>query len=163
MAERKARLPSIRFITEIRDITRFITEIRDITIKRCQERHGRFPEYEGSSCVKDQSNATTAYEKSKSNLISQISKEIEKYAVNTYKKYGIVVVPVCHRRSRDDQNDRLDIDLKMTMFPETEEIYKKKLAADKAYDNDRKKVEDWYQLALQAALKRDDLPPAPEF
>jgi hypothetical protein len=155
MTGKTSRPPSIRFLTEL----------HDIALHKCQEKYKRVPRYgtysPGCDLV-DGSDPTKAYIEAKDDIIERVSKEIEEFAVKSYKKYGVISVPTCHRKGVEG-NDRLQVELKMTIFPEAAKEQRAKLEADAEYHNDMKRVEDWYQSALQAALRKEDFPPIPEF
>jgi hypothetical protein len=98
----------------------------------------------------------------KAEVIKKISTEIEEYAVKKYTKYGLIIVPLCHRRSGDG-GDRLDIDLKVKEFPEAVSELEAKHKSDAACRRDMKAVDDWYFKALQAVALKEELPVVPTF
>ena len=149
MTEKKKRTPSIQALENIKEILK----------EQCLKAHGFFQHYgdEPKNCTDAKKNLDAA----KDEMITKISKEIEEYVVKTYKKYGIAVVPVCHRK--DSGADRLKIDLKMKVFPGLENLEKAEQNAYDAFRADLKKIDAWYYAALQAVTKREDLPAVPEF
>jgi hypothetical protein len=122
--------------------------------------HYRTRHYGSEDTCNDQE--TKALESAKADLINKISKEIEEYAVKKYEKYGIIIVPLCRRKDASG-DDRLNLDLKMKVFPGLDNLFKAKEARELAYKADLKKLEEWYTAALKALLKREELPEYPTF
>jgi hypothetical protein len=105
--------------------------------------------------------AEKACSKIKSDLSLQIEKEIEEYAVEKYKQYGIEVVPVCRRSSNYKDSDIVRPELRLRIFDQSAEVAYRKVIEDNA--NASKVIDDWYFQAVQAVASQVDLPPTPEF
>ena len=151
MAE-KRKSPSIRALEELHQLVK----------EKCHSAHGYEQSYRGSDSYVDSTTESKNLAEAKHKVIEKISKEIEEYAVKTYTKYGVIVVPLCHRKDTSG-DDRLEIDLKVKSFPEVTKEIAAKEKADAAYKADIKKVEEWYFKALQAVALKEELPKVPEF
>lgn len=97
----------------------------------------------------------------KKNISRQIQKEIEELAVKTYEKYGLKVIPLCHRSNSYQDNDVVRAELRVTLFDETLQNRLAYLRNQEAIAN--QKIEDWYFKAVQAVAEQNDLPATPEF
>jgi hypothetical protein len=149
MAGTKKKTPSIQALENI----------KEILIEQCRKAHYRARSYDK---IYDRSEELAALNKGKEEIIAKISKEIEEYAVRTYKKYGVMVVPFCHRKT-DDGPDRLEIDLKVKVFPELKDRIEAVRKCESKYQTDLQRIDNWYYAALQAVTKREELPDVPEF
>jgi hypothetical protein len=149
----KRKSPSIRALEELHNILK--TE--------CCKVHGRMSRYGSVDIDCDFTDENKALIIKKSEIIKTISKEIEEYAIKKYTKYGLIVVPLCHRSSKEDGEDRLEIDLKVKTFPEAITEIEAKQKSDAACKRDMKAVDDWYFKALQAVALKEELPEVPQF
>lgn len=152
MATEKRKSPSIRALEELHNILK----------EECGKVHDRVTDYGAVDFKYDNSEAKKALEKKKEEIIKQISSEIEEYAIKKYTKYGLIIVPLCHRRSSNG-GDRLEIDLKVKEFPEAKAELEAKRKSDEACKRDVKAVDDWYFKALQAVALKEELPEVPTF
>ena len=140
---------------------RALDEMKETIFAQCQAAHGRVETYHKSGKYTDESPEAEALLKAKEEIITQISKEVEEYAIKKYTKYGLISVPVCHRS--DGKMDRLNVDLKIKTFSGIEKVVQEKEKADRAYQDDLDKVEKWHFDALSAIASRESLPKPPEF
>jgi hypothetical protein len=146
--DNKPKSPSIRALQELKEAME----------NRCAEKHGHKLQY---SSDYDNSKAKEAIDKFKEEILSRVSKEAEKLIVEKYKEYGVAIVPVCHRDSTKE--DRLNVQLKVTVFPGIKTLEAAKKKADEAYAEDRKKISTWYYDSLRAIASREKLPDMPDF
>ncbi len=152
MTTEKRKSPSIRALEELYEIIK----------KKCATVHGRLTSYGSVDFSEDQTEEKKALDAKKEEIIKKISKEIEEYVIKKYSQYGIISVPLCHRRSSDGE-DRLEIDLKVKEFPEAKKEIEAKKKSDEACKRDMKAVENWYFEALKAVALKEELPAVPEF
>jgi len=98
----------------------------------------------------------------KTELCSQIERQIEEYAVAKFAQYGVSVVPICHRNTsyKNDDLVRPELRVKNFMDDSAEREYRalkeEEIAANKMID-------DWYFQAVQSVAAQADLPITPEF
>lgn len=123
--------------------------------------HGRVTDYGSVDINRNQTVERKKLDEAKELVIKKISSEIENYAVKTYSKYGIIIVPECHR-SPSSGSDRLRVDLKVKEFPECKHEMKECLDETERFKSDMKKIEEWHMKALQSLAKKEDLPSLPE-
>jgi hypothetical protein len=151
-------MPEKRKSTSIRALE----ELHDHLTNKCKVEHGKM-KVDGHNCYNgDYTKETTDLKAAKEKIIKKISKEIEEYAIKKYTDYGLIIVPVCHRRSSDGE-DRLEIDLKVKTFIGVEKEIEAKAKADAAYARDMVKVETWFFDALKSVALKEELPEMPEF
>jgi hypothetical protein len=148
----KRKSPSIRALEELHSLLK----------SECCKVHGRISHYGSPDVTCNQTEENKIFVEKKSEIIKQISTEIEEYAIKKYTKYGLIVVPLCHRKSGDG-GDRLEIDLKVKDFPEAVKEFEAKKKSDEACKRDMKAVDDWYFKALQAVALKEELPVVPTF
>jgi hypothetical protein len=110
----------------------------------------------------DITEAKKALDTKKTEIIKKISEEIQEYAIKKYTKYGLIIVPLCHRNDTSGE-DRLEIDLKVKIFPEAKDEIEAKEKSDAACKRDMKAVDEWYFKALQAVALKEELPEVPVF
>ena len=140
---------------------RVVAEMYETAKQNCMKKHGRTTSYGSVDASKNRSPENCAFIEAKEKIITKVSEEIEAEVIKKYSKYGIISVPLCHRRS-DSGDDRLHIDLKMKKFPGCEKEQGALDAANKRYISDMKDIEKWHMDALQAVAKKEELPALPE-
>ena len=99
--------------------------------------------------------------KAKEEVSKKIEKEIEAFAVEKYKEYGLEVVPVCRRSSSYKDSDIVRPELRIRAFDRTAENEYQKVKDEMAAA--QQKIEDWYFQSVQAVASQVDLPATPEF
>jgi len=129
---------------------RALQELQDIVIAR---KNNKF------SPLIDE--AEKSVKKSKSDISLRIEKEIEEYAIERYKGYGLKVIPICHRSSSYHNDDVVRPELRVTLFDGVPSIDIEKIKKQESDAN--KLIEDWYFQAVQAVASQVDLPATPEF
>jgi len=131
------------------------------SIRALQELKGIVEERRSHKFSPAVGSAEKACSKIKSDLSHYIEKEIEDYAVEKYKQFGIEVVPVCRRSTSYKDSDIVRPELRLRIFDQSAEVaYKKVLDENIAAS---KVIDDWYFKAVQAVASQIDLPPTPEF
>ena len=94
-------------------------------------------------------------------ISDRIQKEIEEYAVEKYKQYGLVIVPICHRSNSYRDSDIVRPELRVkNISDEAEKAYE---SVNDQYKEAQHKIDDWYFQAVQAVAAQVDLPATPEF
>lgn len=140
---------------------RVITEMYETAKTNCMKTHGRVTDYGNVDINCNRTDERKRLDEAKELVIKKISSDIENYAVKTYTKYGVIIVPECHRSSSSG-SDRLRIDLKVKEFPECKSELKACLEEAERFKSDMKKIEEWHMKALQSLAKKEDLPSLPE-
>lgn len=142
---------------------RALEEIHGLLRTECCKTHQRMNIYgrieASSSACTDEGIALNA---KKSEVLERISKEIEEYAIQKYKKYNLIIVPVCHRNGSTN-GDRLNIELKVKEFPEAKAEIEALRIADENFKRDLEAVDAWHFEALKAVALKEELPTVPTF
>ena len=106
-------------------------------------------------------NASSKCNEEKKKISSSIEKEIEQYAVEKYKEFGMVVVPVCQRSTSYKDENLVRCELRIKNYDKSSELAVEMIEEERKKAKD--KLDEWYFLALQAVASQVDLPPTPEF
>lgn len=131
------------------------------SIRALQELEGIVSERKSTKFSPLVSQAEKNCSTAKSDVSKRIQDELEEYAVEKYKEYGLVVIPICHRSTSYKESDVVRPELRVKVFDKTAEREYQKLIEESRVA--QVKIEDWYFKAVQAVVEQIDLPPTPEF
>ena len=132
---------------------RALQELKEIVEQRCSAAN-----YD--SLTKTQNELSTKKEAIK----KAVCEQIETYAIDHFKDFGLKKVPVCKRPGRYSSDRSLvSPDIEITKFPGTDALEKAYQKAKDKEHADKKKIDDWYFAALQSVAAHCELPSTPEF
>ena len=100
----------------------------------------------------------------KDEIIAEVSKSIEAYAVKEFERYGLKPVLRCNRSSRN--TDCVDVQLQFNKFPELKKLEAEVISANIEYHGVQHSIDAWYRNCLaEIAAKGKDavLPESPRF
>jgi len=146
----KPKTPSIRALQELR--SEMISRVKKL------HNDSSYGDTSGTPNVE----TVKHFEKKREEILTKISKEVEAWAIKNYMAYGLEVVPVCRRGDKKGDTN-LDIQLKVHSFPELKKEQAAAVAAWNAYEEDRKKIDEYYYSALKAIASKESLPEPPTF